>query len=158
MNKEIQNYFKGSIIDDTIIGLPENEFAELGKCYLCGRKLHFRNSLLSDRCDGLSFVGKRCGCCGAVYLTNRSIRLILEECQPDNLTLNYKKTVRYEQFKPTKRLSDFIRREDIVFVLGSHNYNIIKKMDLPKTILIIEMQKRFPKQLIYLIRMKIQTF
>lgn len=126
MYKNEDDFFKDSVIDDTIIGLPGKEYVELEKCFLCGRKLHYRSALIMDDYDGMSVAGKRCGCCGAIYLTDNIIRALLIACNPHNLKLNYKKDVRYERFTLNKAFGALVKRKDVMFVIGKHNSNIFE--------------------------------
>ena len=120
MDISIDDYFEDSVIDDAIVGLSEKEYKDQNKCVLCGRKLHFRNALIVDDFDGMTVAGKRCGCCGAVYLKVSIIRALSIACKPNNIKMNYMKTVRYENFIPTKVFNSFIKRKDILFTKGKH--------------------------------------
>ena len=120
-NGEVDRFFDRSPINDNIIGVPGNEYIELNKCCICGRKLHMRRTLIQSERDGLSVEGKRCSCCGSIYLKDRLVKVFVMTCHPESLTINYKRPVSYDKFTPIQGCNDFLERRDIYYVEGNKN-------------------------------------
>lgn len=68
MNNRAIDYFKLCSIDDNIVGLQDTEYSELDNCCFCSRRLQKRKALIRDSVEGISVAGKRCPCCGTIYM------------------------------------------------------------------------------------------